>query len=71
LLGKLRGAFPTATVRVRLDGGFASPKLFTFLEQQHVEYVVAMASNARCHGPPRMMAEAQRFSSSCQPPARR
>jgi Transposase DDE domain group 1 len=47
LLGKLRGAFPTATVRVRLDGGFASPKLFTFLEQQQVEYVVAMASNAR------------------------
>jgi hypothetical protein len=32
---------------VRLDGGFASPKLFTFLEQQQVEYVVAMASNAR------------------------
>src|SRR5881409_4372659 len=47
LLGKLRGAFPTATVRVRLDGGFASPKLFTFLEQQQVEYVVAMASNSR------------------------
>jgi hypothetical protein len=47
LLGKLRAAFPTATYRVRLDGGFAHPKLFPFLEQQHVEYVVAMASNAR------------------------
>ena len=47
LLGKLRDAFPTATFRVRLDGGFAHPKLFTFLEQQQVEYVVAMASNAR------------------------
>src|SRR5881296_3243972 len=47
LLGKLRAAFRTATLRVRLDGGFASPKLFTFLEQQQVEYVVAMASNAR------------------------
>jgi hypothetical protein len=47
LLGKLRAAFPTATFRVRLDGGFAHPKLFTFLEQQHVEYVVAMASNRR------------------------
>jgi len=47
LLGKLRIAFPTATFRVRLDGGFAHPKLFTFLEQQQVEYVVAMASNAR------------------------
>ena len=47
LLGKLRDAFPKATFRVRLDGGFAHPKLFTFLEQQQVEYVVAMASNAR------------------------
>jgi hypothetical protein len=47
LLGKLRAAFPTATVRVRLDGGFAHPTLFTFLERQRVEYVVAMASNRR------------------------
>src|SRR5881409_726199 len=47
LLGKLREAFPAATFRVRLDGGFAHPKLFRFLEQQPVEYVVAMASNAR------------------------
>jgi Transposase DDE domain group 1 len=47
LLGKLRSAFPTATVRGRLDGGFAHPRLFTFLERQQVEYVVAMASNPR------------------------
>jgi DDE family transposase len=40
LLGKLRDAFPKATFRVRLDGGFAHPKLFTFLERQQVEYVV-------------------------------
>jgi hypothetical protein len=47
LLAKLRAAFPTATYRVRLDGGFAHPKLFAFLERQQVEYVVAMASNTR------------------------
>lgn len=47
LLGKLRQAFPAATFRVRLDGGFAHPKLFAFLEREEVEYVVAMASNAR------------------------
>jgi len=47
LLDKLRAAFRTATFRVRLDGGFAHPKLFQFLEQQQVEYVVAMASNRR------------------------
>src|SRR6059036_4022800 len=38
LLGKLRAAFPTATLRVRLDGGFATPALFAFLEAQPVEY---------------------------------
>ena len=47
LLEKLRTAFSTATFRVRLDGGFAHPKLFAFLERQRVEYVVAMASNTR------------------------
>src|SRR5207245_7234126 len=35
------------TFRVRLDGGFASPKMFTFLEREQVEYVVAVASNPR------------------------
>jgi DDE family transposase len=47
LFVKLRAAFPRATLRVRLDGGFAQPKLFAFLERQQVEYVVAMANNVR------------------------
>lgn len=47
LLRQLRAAFPAAAFRVRLDGGFASAKLFTFLEREQVEYVVAMASNRR------------------------
>jgi DDE family transposase len=47
LLRKLRTVFPAATFRVRLDGGFATPKLFRFLERKQVEYVVAMASNRR------------------------
>jgi hypothetical protein len=47
LLRKLRRAFPRATFRVRLDGGFASGTLFQFLEREQVEYVVAMASNRR------------------------
>ncbi len=37
--------FPTARVRVRLDGGFASPLLFDMLEAAGVEYVVAMGEN--------------------------
>ena len=47
LLARLRGAFPRATLRIRLDGGFASPEVFDFLEAEGVEYVVAMASNVR------------------------
>ncbi len=47
LLRRLRTAFPQAMLRVRLDGGFASPPMFEFLEAEHVEYLVAMASNAR------------------------
>jgi hypothetical protein len=47
LCAKLHGAFPHARLRVRLDGGFASPAVFTFLEQEGVEYLVAMASNPK------------------------
>jgi hypothetical protein len=46
LLPKVWRAFPKARVRVRLDGGFASPDLFQDLEWAGVEYVVAMAKNA-------------------------
>lgn len=43
----LRCAFPGARLRVRLDGGFASPALLDFLDAEPgVEYVVAMAENA-------------------------
>src|SRR5437016_8969141 len=47
LIRQLRAAFRAPTIRVRLDGGFATPTMFAFLEAQQVEYVVAMASNAR------------------------
>lgn len=47
LFPRLRAAFPQATLRVRLDGGFATPALFAFLEAEGVEYLVAMANNTR------------------------
>jgi hypothetical protein len=47
LFRQLRAAFPGVVLRVRLDGGFASSELFDFLGAQGVEYLVAMASNAR------------------------
>jgi len=47
LMKLIRASFPRARIRVRLDGGFASPALFEFLDgEPGVEYVVAMASNA-------------------------
>jgi hypothetical protein len=47
LIKLVRSSFPKARIRVRLDGGFASPAVFDFLDAEpKVEYVVAMASNA-------------------------
>ena len=46
LICDLRQAFPFAMVRVRLDGGFACPEIFAFLERQQVEYVIAMGKNS-------------------------
>jgi hypothetical protein len=45
LIARLRKAFPKAHLVVRLDGGFAGPAMFDFLEAQRVGYVVAMGKN--------------------------
>ncbi len=47
LIRQLRAAFHSPTIRVRLDGGFATPTVFAFLEAEQVEYVVGMPSNPR------------------------
>jgi hypothetical protein len=47
LLRALRRAFPRATLHVRLDGGFAGPRLLTFLDRAGVEYIVGLPGNAR------------------------
>ena len=47
LIKLVRSSFSKARIRVRLDGGFATPAVFDFLDAEpNVEYVVAMASNA-------------------------
>jgi hypothetical protein len=47
LLRMLRSFFPKVRVRVRLDGGFAHPKVLALLDREpNLEYVVAMAKNA-------------------------
>jgi len=47
VLPKLRAAFPGVRLRVRLDAGFADPRLLNFLETEGLEYLVALPSNAR------------------------
>ncbi len=47
LIERAGDAFPKARIRVRLDGGFASPKVLDFLDcEPKVEYLVNLASNA-------------------------
>jgi hypothetical protein len=47
LLPLLRHTFPKARFLVRLDGGFAAPEIFAFLDAEPgLDYVVAMAENA-------------------------
>jgi hypothetical protein len=47
LIQMVRYLLPRVPIRVRLDGGFAHPDLFDFLDAEpDLEYVVAMAKNA-------------------------
>jgi hypothetical protein len=47
LIGRVNNAFPRARIRVRLDGGFASPEVLDFLDcEPKVEYLVNLAANA-------------------------
>jgi hypothetical protein len=45
IIDRLQQRFPRARILVRLDGGFAAPELFEFLDAAGVDYVVAMAKN--------------------------
>jgi hypothetical protein len=46
LIRRLRELFPGVALRVRLDGGFAAPEMFEFLEAQKVCYLVNLPPNA-------------------------
>jgi hypothetical protein len=43
---KLHETYPGIVIRVRLDGGFATPQMFDFLEEQNVKYLVNMGRNS-------------------------
>jgi hypothetical protein len=46
LLPRLRKRFPKAVIRVRLDGAFATPEVFDWLETKRLGYAVNMAKNS-------------------------
>lgn len=43
---RLRQAFPKAKIRIRLDGGFATPDMFEFFDDHQLQYVVSFPSNS-------------------------
>lgn len=45
LLPRLRARFPKAKIRVRMDGAFATPAVFEWLEANRLGYAIAMAKN--------------------------
>ena len=47
MVALLRAAWPKARIRVRLDGGYATPFLLDWLEWLGVEYLVGMPGNER------------------------
>ena len=47
IIPRLRQAFPKATIRIRLDGGFATPEIFEFFDDYSLQYVVSFPSNVR------------------------
>ncbi len=44
---RLREAFPKAKIRLRADGGFGSPQLYTLLEAEGVGYHLGLAKNQK------------------------
>jgi hypothetical protein len=63
LIRRLRELFPGVVIRVRLDGGFAAPEMFEFLERQSVGYLVNLAPNTvlRALGEP-LLAQARELA---------
>jgi hypothetical protein len=46
IIKKLRQHFPGVTIQARLDGGYATPEIFEYFENEGIRYVIAMAKNA-------------------------
>ena len=62
LLPRLRDAWPHTDIIVRADGGMAVPRLYNFLERNHLAYVIGLVTNPRLRdiNAPAMKAARQR-----------
>jgi Transposase DDE domain group 1 len=47
LVPRLRGRWPGVAIELRADSGFATPKLYSYLEAEGIEYTIGLASNVR------------------------
>jgi hypothetical protein len=47
LLKRLRAAWPTVTIEIRADSGFAVPRLYAWCEQHQVTYTIGLIPNRR------------------------
>lgn len=57
IVSRLREVFADTSILVRLDGGYAAPEMFEYLEDEGLKYVIAMASNSvlQAHAEPLMV----------------
>jgi len=70
LIPALRGHWPGIPIELRADGGFASPELYTFCEQEALDYTIGLPSNARlARLAAPLLAEAQQQQATSADPA--
>lgn len=50
IVSRLREVFAGTSILVRLDGGYAAPEVFEYLEDEGLKYVIAIASNSVLQG---------------------
>lgn len=69
LVPALRAQWPGVSIELRADGGFATPDLYTYCEQQGLGYTIGLAANARLErlAAP-LLAEAQRQQAASADP---
>jgi hypothetical protein len=61
LVPKVRGRWPEVAIELRADSGFATPKLYDYLEEEGIEYTIGLPSNTRLQElAAEQLAEAQR-----------